>query len=308
MRKNSYLIMFGVLAAFAVMAIVGCGGPNNTDDSSGEIATVAEPNQDGYAGNSHVEYEYLGKAIDPQTGREVEGYAIIHYAPGFTPPRGRELAAKPPWAGGGGGGGGGGDEPTCYAFIAEGYKWRQKYGWNEDWYLDVASFPAGAPWGDMTLALAILNGSVDDWENAAGKVMLGDGDLGDPVLDSYNAGGPSLDTKNVVYYGNYPQSGVIAVTYTWGVWRGKTSKRYIAEWDQLYDSDWNWSVTTGAPASGTMDFWNIAKHELGHSIGLGHPSEAGCEAVTMWATAPIAETDKRSLEPGDEDGAHALYN
>jgi hypothetical protein len=280
--------MCAVFAVLSVLSVVGCGGQSNSDNTDSQIAATAAPNQDGYAGNSSVEYQYLGKAIDPDTGREVEGYAIVHYAPGFTPP-GRELAAKPPWAGGGGGGGG---ESTCFAFIANGFKWKTV----EDWYLD----PTGFPIASSTL-LSILNDAVDEWEDEAGlpDAILGNG----TESTAFPFASHELDGFNVVYWGDYPQAGVIAVTYTWGVWYGNPKNRYIAEWDQLYDDDWTWSLN-GAP--GTMDFENIAQHELGHAMGLDHP-DSTCTEETMYAYAETGETKKRDLDAGDIAGINDLY-
>ena len=55
-----------------------------------------------------------------------------------------------------------------------------------------------------------------------------------------------------------------------------------------------------------MDFENIATHELGHSIGMGHPSSE-CIEETMYAYADFGETKKRTLNTGDIEGISELY-
>ena len=55
-----------------------------------------------------------------------------------------------------------------------------------------------------------------------------------------------------------------------------------------------------------MDFENIAQHELGHSFGLGHPSD-GCTEETMYRFASEGETKKRNLNSGDIAGIKKLY-
>ncbi|KKK59217.1 hypothetical protein LCGC14_3036600 [marine sediment metagenome] len=55
-----------------------------------------------------------------------------------------------------------------------------------------------------------------------------------------------------------------------------------------------------------MDYQNIATHEFGHSLGLGHP-ENTCTEETMYAYASNGETKKRTLEAGDITGVNKLY-
>jgi predicted Zn-dependent protease len=55
-----------------------------------------------------------------------------------------------------------------------------------------------------------------------------------------------------------------------------------------------------------MDFLNVATHELGHAMGLGHPRDT-CTEETMFAYATYAEMKKRDLNAGDIAGIRKLY-
>ena len=55
-----------------------------------------------------------------------------------------------------------------------------------------------------------------------------------------------------------------------------------------------------------MDFENIATHELGHTVGMGHPSDY-CTEETMFRFASAGETKKQTLEAGDIAGISKLY-
>jgi hypothetical protein len=67
--------------------------------------------------------------------------------------------------------------------------------------------------------------------------------------------------------------------------------------------DFAWSADG---AAGAMDFENIATHELGHSVGLGHPANT-CLEETMYAYADFGETEKRDLNAGDIAGVNSMY-
>ena len=80
----------------------------------------------------------LGTAVDPQSGKVVEGYAFIHR---------QDNDAKPPWAGGGGKDNGG--SSTCYALLAKDAKWKV----TENYLID-ASNNAGLSANDVSNLIA----------------------------------------------------------------------------------------------------------------------------------------------------------
>lgn len=234
----------------------------------------------------------LGTAVDPQTGKMVEGYAFIHPEKSFAH---WDNHAK----GGKGGAKGGGKQ--CFSFLAKGAKWRTV----EPWVMN-SSNSAGL---DESFVFNNLSFDIAKWEDAAdgaidniqGADILGDGSN---VTDLLVADTVSPDGINEVYFADVSSSGAIAVTIVWGIFSGPPFLRELVEWDQVYDDvDFGWSATGEA---GKMDFENIVTHELGHSVGLGHPDDS-CLEETMYRYADFGEIKKRSLEAGDIAGVSELY-
>ena len=187
-----------------------------------------------------------------------------------------------------------GDETsTCYSYITKGAKWRAE----EPWTIS----PVGAPTGiDVT---GILVNAVNQWETADGHANEIMGDF-NPLLTVISGSiGKTMDGANEVAFGDFTDDGVIAATWVWRTVSGPPSQRYIAEWDQVYDVDtFDW--INGDPNS--MDFDNIATHEIGHAVGMGHP-DSTCTLETMYAYAINGETIKRDLYTGDKTGVNRLY-
>ena len=201
-------------------------------------------------------------------GREVQGLAFVE--------RARSGAAKK--QGG-----------SCFAYLARDTKWLAAEPWSVD--------DSNAPISGMASLMAT---DVGTWESAAGADILGNG-----VVDrGYDADTSGVDGRNGAEFAPIADAGVIAVTYTWGVFGGPPRDRQLVEWDMVFDSDsFAWSTSGAANA---MDFRNIDTHELGHALGLGHPSST-CTEETMYAYASLGETKKRDLNAGDVEGITGLY-
>ncbi|MBI3071094.1 MAG: matrixin family metalloprotease [Deltaproteobacteria bacterium] len=89
-----------------------------------------------------------------------------------------------------------------------------------------------------------------------------------------------------------------------------TTNSFYASSGEIIDSDmefngqfFTFTIVDGACAN-KQDIQNTATHEIGHLIGLDHPSNP---EVTMYSSAPSCETKKRSLESGDQFGVCEIY-
>jgi Matrixin len=212
----------------------------------------------------------LGKRL--HNGVVIEGIAFVHRAKAGN-------ARKP---------GGGG---TCFTYLASGAKWKSVEP--EPWLVDDSA----APIDDMAGLMAI---DVGTWESAAGADIFGPGSND----NSYAVVTSNVDDRNGAEFASITDAGVIAVTYTWGIFGGPPQGRELVEWDMIFDvDDFEWS---SSGAGNAMDFRNIDTHELGHAMGLGHPSST-CTDETMYAYASLGETKKRDLNPGDIAGIDGLY-
>ena len=56
-----------------------------------------------------------------------------------------------------------------------------------------------------------------------------------------------------------------------------------------------------------MDYKNVAVHEFGHSLGLGHPDDS-CTEESLYRFVAFNETKKRDLNAGDIAGVNELYS
>ena len=108
------------------------------------------------------------------------------------------------------------------------------------------------------------------------------------------------DGKNTLLWGDYPTSGVIAVTILWYNVKTKT----ILEFDIVFDTDYTWGDAT---TLNVMDLQNIATHELGHGAGLDDIYQSTAYRETMYGYSYVGDIEKRSLYIGDKAGITKLY-
>lgn len=232
----------------------------------------------------------LGTAQDID-GRMVEGFLFIDNKGGNAKPGTEcgnnvcepgENAKKCPTDCGDGNG-----EPpvasTCFSLFAKGASWKT----TEPYITDSGV--------DLTLTETSLNA----WDTVVSFNIFGTGTTG----TTDGADDISPDGKNEVMFENLGATNTIAYTIAWGIFRGPPNGRELTEWDAVFNSDYAWSTSGEA---NKMDYQNIATHEFGHSLGLGHPDDS-CAEETMYRYASYGETKKRTLEAGDIAGTHELY-
>lgn len=276
--KKQIFVVISILIILVGMAIVVLSKPNTdrvpaSNNKAKEPILVVVP---AHAVEVADNVFSLGTARDID-GNLVEGLMIVD----------KKEYAKPPWAGGGKGG------TTCFAFLANGAKWKTI----EPWIVNPANTEG------LSDAFVFSNTAADiqKWEDASSTNILGNGSINTSVLVADES---SPDGVNEVYFGDVDSAGAIAVTIVWGVFSGPPNSRKLVEWDQVYDQvDYNWS---SAGEAGKMDFENIATHEIGHSVGMAHPPDE-CVNETMYRFADFGETKKRDLNSGDIAGVNELY-
>ncbi len=148
-----------------------------------------------------------------------------------------------------------------------------------------------------------MEGAVDaalaEWDGYTSTDLFADAVVNYDASFDYD----SPDTFNEIVFGNWKETGVIAICYTWGYFSGKPSSRMIVEFDIMLDTDYDWG--DGEANSLLMDVQNIVTHELGHGIGLADIYD--CVLETMYGYSGEGDIVKRDLYEGDIAGLQKLY-
>lgn len=204
----------------------------------------------------------LGMPEHLKVKEPLERITFIHYRDGRIKPEGKARGAS-----------------LCYKLM--GIKWK--------------SFPITYTI-HTDLDVNAITAAVSEWDSHTSTNLFGS-----YSIDSSANFDDSPDGRNEYSYGDYPQSGVIAVTR---VWYTRQSKQ-IVEYDVMFDTDFTWGDATVNPS--VMDLQNIATHETGHGIGLADVYNTVCSEVTMYGYSDYGEIQKRTLEPPDIIGLQKLY-
>jgi hypothetical protein len=104
--------------------------------------------------------------------------------------------------------------------------------------------------------------------------------------------------KNEVFFRNVSNGTTIATTYTWSS-GSRTVDTDIVFWDGGFTFH-----TGSSGCTGGMYIEDIAAHEFGHSVGLGHSTVSG---ATMLPTISYCSMEWRSLSEDDQQGVEYLY-
>ena len=185
--------------------------------------------------------------------------------------------------------------PTLvFGYVINPYDWTWQGDPMEDVFLinpNCEDPEAGSP---EIQTFSLLKGA-DAWTNEGGSPFEfrygGTTDMTGRFEDGYN----------LVFFG--PQDGgeVIATTY-YHEYDGD-----MVECDmKFWDGGWVFSGGIARPPAGTnFDIWDIAAHEFGHYLSLGHPPFQS--QATMYAYASQRQVRARDLYIDDIDGIQYIY-
>ena len=160
----------------------------------------------------------------------------------------------------------------------------------------------GAKWGTTGAAYKIgpsvpatwapsIDASAATWNNAGAAFRLNN----DPSSTN------ELSYADLVAKYGSSYSNTYAVTTTWS----NTTTNVISKATIEINNKWQWSTSGQANMA---DVQNILTHEFGHWMRLlDIYSPTTCGEVTMWGSAAMGETKKRTLEQADLDGFVSLY-
>ncbi|MCX6802182.1 MAG: matrixin family metalloprotease [Candidatus Diapherotrites archaeon] len=212
-----------------------------------------------------------------QAKEPLEKITIIHYKKGFEKSQALPGKAQP---------------VSCTKYIGNGLKWQALP-------INLVINPTNRHGLSNAFVSDTIKASAKSWDDATHSALFGLYSLDNTA----NWDDKSPDGRNELSFGNYQQSGVIAITNIWGYFSGKNKR--ITEFDIMFDTDFAWGNASLNPA--LMDLQNIATHEIGHGLGLSDLYTASCTLQTMYGYSTEGETIKRTLESGDIKGLQTLY-
>jgi hypothetical protein len=123
---------------------------------------------------------------------------------------------------------------------------------------------------------------------------------------AFNYAGPSslatntMDNTNVVMFRNASSGSAIATAYYWFS-GSRLIDADIVFWDGAFRF---FSGTSGCTGGSAFYIEDIAAHEFGHALGLGHSATTG---ATMYPSVSSCNQGNRSLDADDIAGVVAIY-
>jgi hypothetical protein len=169
------------------------------------------------------------------------------------------------------------------AFVASGPTWSEP---QTPYYINAANLDLA-----QSSAATAVRAGADAWQQQSAAFRFTYSGLSSQTTTTY-------DSVNLVVFRNASSGSAIATTYWW------------SNGSRLLDADivfWDGAFQFFAGSSGCAGGFyieDIAVHEFGHALGLGHSASS---TATMYPSTPSCNTRNRTLDPDDIAGVMALY-
>jgi hypothetical protein len=169
------------------------------------------------------------------------------------------------------------------AYVANGPTWSQP---QMPYYINSANLDLPGP----SAQTAVRSGA-DAWQQQSAAFHFVYTGLSSQTTATY-------DGVNLVLFRNASSGQTIATTYWWST-GSRILDADIVFWDGAFRF-----FAGSVGCSGGFYIEDIAAHEFGHALGLGHSTSTN---ATMYASTSSCNTRNRTLDADDITGVRALY-
>jgi hypothetical protein len=173
---------------------------------------------------------------------------------------------------------------------------------------DIKGYATYSQWATLSVGMYVNPVNADVSESAATSALqtaMDDWNTQSGTAFRFNYAGRVSDTttgydnRNVILFRNESSGSTIASTYSW------TSNGKLVDSDiVIWDGGFTFFTGTSGCTGGGAYIEDIATHELGHVMGLGHSADP---TATMYPSYTACSQDLRTLAADDIAGAQSLY-